>query len=505
MSDGSKFKGGINASGINIVLNHSVLRANARKAYHETPQARAIVGRMVDNVADTGLTLEISPRFNILGISPEEAEAWAKNVEERFNLWASSKKQHRSGMLNFYQMQRLYQTYQHRDSDNFIRLYYDSDPSLLNPLQYEMIDPNQLRGSEFTSTYGLDSHIDGIKRDGRGREISFKIWIKGKQPGRFEEVVIPAKSKDGQRIFMLHGFVPEYATQGRGYSKLANALQEFQNLTDFTLASIQKAINQASVVAVAEPSPDEDSSSIFEGIRTNQGVSPAASQLGEQPNPSDTLQPVSDELGLRCSRVDELTFTQPGGFYIDNLTKGMKIKMMETKAPGDNFDAFVNAFTAYLAAANDMPLEILLMKFNENFSASRAALLLFWRVVQIWRSQMAADFLDPVVEMWLAEEIALGRIHAPGWSDPTLRAAWLNKTWIGPPAPDIDPSKTAKATREYLSLGLTTATRAARNLNGSDYKTNRATLKDEYGDFPPAPWIKNPDEGTPDEKENQED
>ena len=51
---------------------------------------------------------------------------------------------------------------------------------------------------------------------------------------------------------------------------------------------------------------------------------------------------------------------------------------------------------------------------------------------------------------------------------------------------DIDPAKTAKATRENLSMGLTTGERAARDLNGSDAETNRTQLKHEFGeDVPP--------------------
>ena len=137
-----------------------------------------------------------------------------------------------------------------------------------------------------------------------------------------------------------------------------------------------------------------------------------------------------------------------------------------------------------------MPLEVLLMKFNQNYSASRGALLLFWRVANIWRCEMESDYLNPVVEMWLSEEIATGRISAPGWQDPILKAAWLDSRWIGSPMPNIDPSKTAKADQMMTEMGAQTLEQTARKFNGSSSKSNRVKLKREINELSIPPWGK---------------
>ena len=103
---------------------------------------------------------------------------------------------------------------------------------------------------------------------------------------------------------------------------------------------------------------------------------------------------------------------------------------------------------------------------------------------------MNADLNNTVYEMFLSEVIAAGRISAPGWSDPRLRAAWLNARWIGVPMPNIDPQKTAVADTKYAELGAQTLDRIARNFNGSSGKANRAKLKREYGELPPSPFQK---------------
>lgn len=490
-SDGSKYPGGISGSGRGIIFNHALLRANGRIAYHQTSQAHSLVTRMADTVADVGLRWEPMPNVLILGITPEEGEAWSRKVKARFDSFAKNKNQHRSGNMTFYQAQRLYQVFQHRDNDIFTRFYYSSDKDLLNPLQFEFVDPDQIRGDAFTSTGGMQSLNDGIERDKQGKEKAYKVWVRNSK-GQFEPVTINAKSPDGARIMMLHGFMPEYGGQSRGLSRLGNDIQEFQKLTDLTLAEIQKAIMQSSIMGFVKPSDKEDAHNIFQNNLTNGGAGPAADRFGSSPAPAEGDEGVTTEglAPLQCYDIPEATFSRPGATFIANLPAGQSIEMVKNTAPSAEFDRFVDSFTSYISSSKGMPIEVLLMKFGQNFSASRGALLLFWRVAQIWRDEMAADFLNPLVEMWMSEEIAAGRVSAPGWSDPRLKAAWLNSMWIGPPAPDIDPGKTSKARLNNIEAGVTTIGLESRNYNGSDAETNKATLTRELEDMPIPAWSK---------------
>lgn len=488
-SDGSKYPGGISGSGSGIVFNHSVLRRNGRVAYHQTSQAHALVTRMADTVADVGLRWEPTPNVKTLGITPEKGEEWSRDVKTRFDSWAKSKKQHRSGTMTWYQSQRLYQIFQHRDNDIFTRLYYSSDKNLLNPLQFEFIDADQIRGDAFTSTCGFQSFRDGILRDAEGREKAYQVWIKNAE-GQFEAKTINAKTSNGTRLLMLHGFMPEYAGQGRGLSRLGNDVQEFQKITDLTLAEIQKAILQSSIWGFVKPSDKEDAHNVLEGMLTRGGAGPAGEQFGNEPAGSETAETTCDDLApLQCYDIPEATMSK-SGVFIANLPAGQSIEMVKNTAPSAEFDRFVDSFTSYISSSKGMPIEVLLMKFGQNFSASRGALLLFWRVAQIWRDEMAADYLNPTVEMWMSEEIAAGRISAPGWSDPRLRAAWLNSMWSGPSAPDIDPGKTSKARQNNIEAGVTTISKEARNHNGSDADANKATLTRELEGLPIPPWSK---------------
>jgi capsid protein len=91
--------------------------------------------------------------------------------------------------------------------------------------------------------------------------------------------------------------------------------------------------------------------------------------------------------------------------------------------------------------------------------------------------------------MWLSEEIAAGRISAPGWADPRLRAAWLRHRWTGTSAPVIDPLKSINAAKIAAEIGATTLEDIATEYSGASGKANRAKLAQEFRELPPAPWL----------------
>jgi len=497
---GAKWPGGMSAvSGRITIHDHFTVRQNARDAMYDSTMAKSMVDRFADTVVETGMRLKPTPDPDILAIDPQAAEEWAETVAGAFHLWAKSKKSHRPRVNNFYQNQRLYQVFQQRDNDIFVRLYYSREKDLSSPLQIDFVDPNQIRGHSFTSTYTQFPGDDGIIRDAGGREIGYKIWYYDAQAG-YREMSVPATGEKSGRIMMLHGFNPEYAGQGRGMSRLVHVLQEFENLTDFTTSTIKKAIAQSSITMAVE-NEQQDSSNPLEGR-----VAGPVREYGSYPQPDPVAQNVTAEsIGpINYQPMPEATISVPGSVGVFNLRRGDKMKYLADTSPSAQFDSFVNSFTSYLAASNGMPIELLLMKFNANYSASRAALIMFWRVAQIWRDEMAADFLDPVYEMWLSEEIAAGRISCPGWSDYRLRAAWLCCEWAGCPMPSIDPLKSMQASKLAVELSAETLDDVARDYNGSSGKANRAKNARMFEEWPTPPWNEIPVQAAPKKDEESE-
>jgi len=481
-SGGGKWPGGLSASGSVTSINHWEARRNARSAYLDSIQAHALIQRQADTVVDTGLKFKSSPVASMLGITEERAAEWARDVERRFDLWARDKKASRQENVNFYQYQRLACIGQHRDGEYWTRLYYNNRRDLQNPLQFRALDPGVIRGSGVTHTDGsIGTYQDGIERDAAGRPIAYHM--QSFEGGEYKEVRIPAMGSKSGRPLVLHGYQPEWPEQLRGYPRIFHALQEFENVTDFSLAHIKKAINQSNITMYVKPSENNPASDIFAGMKND---SPA----GHTPELTEGLGSGSPLASTRVQYipVEEATIGAPGSVGVFNLEGGEDLKPFPDTSPGQEYGRFVDAFTSHLAASMSMPLEVLLMKFEQNYSASRAALIMFWRIAQMWRAEMASDLLNPIVEAWISGEIAANRITAPGWSDPRLRRAWLNGTWAGVPMPNIDPMKTAKADQLYVEMGAQTLQDVAQNLNGSDIESNKSQITRELDGLPNPPW-----------------
>lgn len=479
--NGSKYPGGV-VSPLIVGHDHLRLRQSVRDLMYDSMEARSLVNSIVDTTIETGLMLKPTPDAAALGITPEFAEQWADQVAASFHLWAKSKKSHRPRVNNFYQNQRLYELFKQRDNDIFVRLYYGRDKDLTNPLQIDFIDPNQIRGYAYSNTYYQFPHDDGIVRDGSGREISYKYW-QYNADGTYTDTVVPAIGEKSGRVMMLHGFNPEYAGQGRGYPRMSHLIQELSNLTGFKASVIQKAINQSGAWAAIENEVQDASQPLAGRV-----AGPIRDYGTTATDTVATTNPVDTEPVINFKAVPEASITVPGSLMIGNLRRGDKLKYLQDTSPGPQYESFEKSFFSSIAASLGWSIEVVRKQFNNNYSASRATLLLIWRTAQIERDETAADFLDPVYEMWIAEEIAAGRVSCPGWSDPRLRAAWLCCEWAGAPMPNIDPVKSAAADKEYVALGAQTLDDVARNYNGSSGKANRAKNARQFQELPAPPW-----------------
>lgn len=480
---GAKWDYGLSSNGAAPMLDNYMLRQNSRSAIHDSVEYRGLVTRLADSVIDRGLRLVPEPVAGVLGLSEDEAAEWSENVSERFGLWARSKDVDVAGNMNLYQLQRFAHVSQLRDGETFAQLHYGAHNDLSNPLQIGFQDPSNIQGTAGqVSTEGFNNHLDnGVERDKYGRAIAYHWyeWTGQEYIARR----IPAFAPNGLPL-MIHGFRQEYPNQVRGIPEFSHCLQEFENITDFKAAHIKKAINQSQLVLSVEAGENGPSDNVFEQV-TQAKAGPTGETI------SATAQVVDNGSQFNYQVVEEAAMGTPGSTVVYGLDTGEKLKPFINSAPADGYDTFVDAFVSYLAASSGIPIEVALMRFNANYSASRASLMLFWRVAQIWRDEQAADFLAPIYEAWLWHEIASGRVRAFGFSDPMLRRAWLNATWCGVPMPNIDPAKTAKADEIYVKLGAQSLDLVAQNFSGTRYKQNRAKLERQYDGHPLPPWEKN--------------
>lgn len=180
------------------------------------------------------------------------------------------------------------------------------------------------------------------------------------------------------------------------------------------------------------------------------------------------------------------------GGKVVNLMPGEEPVTVTPGRPNPAFDPFFNAIASQIGTALGIPLEVLIKRFNSSYSASKAAFLEAWRFFYRMRDFIATEFCQPVFEAWLDEEVAAGRIAAPGYfADPMLREAWCGAEWVGDGPGSLDPLKDVKAARERVDMEISTLADESILHDGKPWpakhrqRTRELRLQREDGTLPP--------------------
>jgi len=174
------------------------------------------------------------------------------------------------------------------------------------------------------------------------------------------------------------------------------------------------------------------------------------------------------------------------GLFIDELQVGEKPHSFKTDRPNVNFKDFEEAILSAIAWANEIPPEILFLSFNNNYSASRAAINEFKLYLDKVRTDFSRDFCKPIYEQWLINMVLIDMIIAQGfleaWRDPRqwhVFGAWLSSEWAGAIKPSVDREKEVKAYERMVKRGWVTNDRASKELTGTKFSQNARRLKKE--------------------------
>lgn len=168
----------------------------------------------------------------------------------------------------------------------------------------------------------------------------------------------------------------------------------------------------------------------------------------------------------------------PGAIY--SLPPGKDIKEVNPLRSNAQFESFVNTAITMIAASMGIPKEVILKKYESNYTAARAALLDFWRSVRVYRTSFVNQFCQPIYEQWLSEAVAAGRIDAPGFfDDPIIRQAWCECIWMGASMGHVDPLKEVNAAEARIRNNISTQEQEASEYNGNDWAANVLQRKKE--------------------------
>lgn len=448
--------------------NAFTLRQRSRMLYMAAPIATAALKRQRTNVVGNGLRLKSTINREVLGMTPEAAEAWQKRTEAEFALWAERKDAcDATGVNDFYGMQQLVMLAWPMSGDAFA-LVKRYEASALRPysLRLHILEADRIRTPATVNGIGLlsttgkaengNTIYDGVEVDKNGKIVAYHVantypYQATVEPTEFVRVKAYGDATGLPNI--LHIMDSERPDQYRGVPYLAQVMEPLLQTRRYTEAELTAALVQSFFTAF---------------VKTETGSSDMPfNEVGGDGIQEVSRDPNEYEMG-------------PG--TINMLEPGEDVAFGSPTHPNTGFDTFMRAMCEQIGAALEIPADLLLMSFNSSYSASRGALLEAWKAFRMRREWLTKDFCRPVYEIWLTEAVARGRIVAPGFlTDPLIRQAYLESEWIGPSQGQLDPVKEVNAAVTAIENGLSTREAEAVKLNGSQYSTNvdRLMLENE--------------------------
>lgn len=433
------------------LIDHAALRLRSWQLYLESDVCQALFNRSTMWGIGTGLTLEAEPVVNLLRdekINFPEGQKFNDSIEARFRTWASSDACDHSGVsdLNEIATEAWINTKVGGDVLVVMRLV-DGAPKV------QLIDGAHLRTPlVFGTSTGMDvvnpdnnnTIRHGVERDKKGRHVAY--WVFKGNPifgdsgvGDFERIEARMnKYPYSQTARLVYG--RKYRLDNvRGIPLITAIMETAAKMSRYREAILAGNEEKAKIVMSIE----HDAISTGENPIVNQVT--AASGFGPQTDlPTDSM---GNNLADRiAATTNKMTY---------NMPRGAKLNMHGKDQDTGFSDFYFSNFDIVCAVAG-YPPEVILSKYNSNYSSSRAAIKDFEHTLNVERARFANQFYKIIYSFCLDAWVLGGVIDAPGYMECLLSrneialTAYRNAQWIGDIVPHIDPYKEIQAIRAML-------------------------------------------------------
>ncbi len=431
------------------------LRDRSRDLIRNAPLATGALNTVVTNVVGTGLIVQSRIDRDVLhGILGEDEQAFddfERDAEREFRLWAENQNCDASRTQTFAGLQDLVLRSTLESGDVFVLKTFIDRRNWPLATALQVIEADRVCNPDMKTDKPYLA--GGVEMDIYGAPVAYHVLKAhpgdATDPRSRESIRIPAYGQDGIRQ-VLHLFTRQRPGLVRGVPYMAPVIESFKQLDKYTEAEIMSAVISA-MFTVFVKSEDPD----------------GLSSMNEAPS------------GQALGRNDD-EFRLGSGAILD-LMPYESIEIADPKRPNQSFDPFVQAILRQVGVALEIPFEILIKHFTSSYSAAQAALVEAWKFFRARRQWMASTFCQPAYEAVITEAVARGRLHAPGFfSDPLIRAAYLDSEWIGPPRGQIDQLKETNAAKERVNMGISTLAEETAALTGGDWEQKHKQRAKEY-------------------------
>ena len=436
----------------NIDLYSATLRQRSRDLYTGGGLGRSGPLALTTSVVAWGIQPKPKIDGDFLRMSDEKREKAEREILREFKLWAENSMCDAERQQSFYGLQQLAFLSMLMSGDVFAlfgmkankRTPYQTTIRLLEADR--ICTPDSYGESISQETEQGGRIIDGVEIDRSGAVVRYHVANRSPLAQNDAQEItwqaIDAYGKDTGYPNMLHIMTHERPEQRRGVPFVASEIESIKQFTRYMNAELAANVVSAMLTAFITSAEDDGKAGMEDAVNEEEKVT-------------------DDELHLELA---------PGAIY--DLPPGKDVKTVNPLRSNTQFESFVNTCIMTIASSMGMPKEVLLKKYESNYTAARAALLDFWRTVRIYRARFNEGFNQPVYEQWLSEAVAQGRIHAPGFfDDPAVRQAWCGCMWMGASMGHVDPLKEVNAAEARIRNNISTQEQEASEFNGNDWNT----------------------------------
>ena len=467
-------------------VHGALLRKRARDLYAGGGLARSGPNTLSTNVVGWGIIPKPKIDGAMLGLTDEQRDEWERKTLREFRLWAENPMCDAERQQNFYGLQQLTFLSMLMSGDAFVlfgmkenkRTPYQTTLRILEADRIATPDSNGDSTAE-TPESGEGRIIDGVEINNEGEVVRY--YIASHHPlmqSSYDElkyVPIDAYGKDTGYPLILHIMTHERPEQRRGVPFVAANIETLKQFDRYMNAELAANVVSAMLAIFIETDSDDGTFGMEDAVNEDERVT-------------------NDDIHLELA---------PGAVY--SLPPGKKVKEVNPVRNNAAFKDFVATMETIIGSSMDIPKEVLIKKYESNYTAARGALLDFWRTVRVYRTRFNNMFNQPVYEQWLSEAVAAGRIDAPGFfDDPAIRQAWCGCMWMGVSMGHVDPLKEVNAAAQRILLNISTEEQEASEYNGNDWNENIRQRKKELNALANAQPAQ-PNTGGGDDKDDERD
>jgi lambda family phage portal protein len=459
--NGDKFPNSFGATKDYVWTDYWTLRKRSTQLFKENPYCKGLLKKLITNEIGTGLNLESTPIAQIIGLSEEEAQVWGDGIEILYSIWAKYENLcHWQELKDFGEQQREARATALISGDVLVIKHISKKTGLP---QYEYIDGSNIQTLHDTKPREGNRLVHGVELDKRGRQVAYHVVIEEQDDNSLTPKTktkrIPAfGEKTKNRIAWLIYGTEKRLDEVRGEPFLASVLYMMKELDRYRDSEQRAAtINSMLPLFIKKTKP------------IGPGTQPMAAGAVRSKN-TTVEQPDGS------SKNYNMTSWLPGT-VLDELAEGEEPESFATARPNVNYGKFEETILNVLAWVNEVPPEIMVSKFQNNFSASRQANNEFEVYLKKQRYINAKNLNQKVYEDLVLSLALTGQIKASGlldaWRNRSTKwkeyGAWLNAEWSGIARPSVDMKKEADAFISLEEKGFVTRDQITKRFAGMSF------------------------------------